>query len=105
MRTTNAPDPISIPELLTDILIELKRSNSITEQTNRASQALWTAVDIGHYLHLKPATVHNNITSNTSFPLPYRLSNTKKGGGKRWKSSEVKAWAVRHRDVPKRDSS
>lgn len=52
---------------------------------------LWTADDIGQYLHLSPRTVSEKLAMQPGFPKPLKL------GVKRWYMVEVIAWAKRTR--------
>ena len=63
----------------------------VTEALIPDDERLWTAEDIGQYLHLSPRTVSEKLAMDPKFPKPLRL------GVKRWYMVEVLAWARRSR--------
>lgn len=52
---------------------------------------LWDADDLAQYMRLTKKTVQTHIITTEGFPNPVILAT----GGRRWVSSEVKAWVLR----------
>jgi predicted DNA-binding transcriptional regulator AlpA len=59
---------------------------------NAKDARLWKAEDIAEYFAVAPQTVRNSIVRKPGFPRPIMAS-----GSRRWKPSEVKAYAERQR--------
>ena len=59
---------------------------------NEAS--LWDAQDIATYLKLAKSTVQSHVICKADFPKAIKINGTR-----RWKPTEVRAWAERHREV------
>ncbi len=72
-------------ELLKDILQELKGTNK--------NSRLWDIQDIADYFKLAKNSVSNRLLCKPAFPKAIKIE----GVGKRWKPSEVKAYAERHK--------
>jgi phage pi2 protein 07 len=76
---------VTTEELLKDILDELKSSNK--------NSRLWDIQDIADYFKLSKNSASNRLLCKPAFPKAIKIE----GVGKRWKPSEVKAYAERNR--------
>ena len=69
--------------LLRDILDELRAANS--------SSRLWSSADVARYFGVSAQSARNRILCKPEFPRPVQVP----GVGRRWKPSEVRAYAER----------
>lgn len=89
-NTQLATDPQTVAPLLQQMLEELRK-------LRMGDDDLWTAEEIAAYMKYQKKTVQNVIIKKPGFPSPYIIPSSENSGGKRWKSGEVKQWAMKHR--------
>jgi predicted DNA-binding transcriptional regulator AlpA len=65
----------------------------ISRMDGPANRDLWDAGDIAEYVRLSKKTVQSHLVEKPGFPRAIILAT----GGRRWVSSEVKAWVLRRR--------
>jgi len=67
-------------------------------ENNLSNDTLWDMKAIGKYMRLSVSTVQQRVITTNGFPRAIKLPTTNNGGQRRWKPTEIKAWADRHRE-------
>lgn len=86
-----------IVDLLSDVIIELRRSNTIAETLGR-KKTYWTAEDIAFQIGKSKSTVQSRYTCKPNFPKARRLPSEKGKGHPVWLASEIMAWIEKHKE-------
>lgn len=65
--------------------------------SQKPQDELWTSEEAGKYLKVAPRYVMEKLACQDGFPAAIRLPATNGRGHPKWKASEVKAWADKHK--------
>lgn len=88
---------LQVIELLTELLIEIRRGNVIAEISSRQKR-YWTAEEIALQIGKSKSTVQSSYTCKPDFPPARRLPANKGKGHPVWLASEVLSWIEKHKE-------